>query len=60
MLFINCSKRGQTAPLCENAPTLRLPKSVFRAQNGKHSDLVVRRYGNGCCCGFAPRFPYPR
>ena len=35
---------------------LHLPKDLLSAQNGKHSDC----YGNGCCRGFAPLFPYHR
>ena len=40
------------------------PRDFYVSQGDKHSDLTVckskRRYGNGCCCGFTPRFPYPR
>ena len=37
----------------------KLPKRLLSAQNGKHSDLTsLMSYGNGCCHGFSPRFPY--
>ena len=39
------------------------PRDLYGSQNDKHSDLTFpleKSYGNGCCRGFAPRFPYPR
>ena len=39
------------------------PRDFYGAQTDKHSDLTSEKrmnYGNGCCSGFAPRFPYPR
>ena len=37
------------------------PRDFFVLQIDKHSDssCVPKNYGNGCCCGFSPRFPYP-
>ncbi len=44
--------------------SLRLPKRLLYSRPDKHSDLGGKinflGYGNGCCHGFSPRFPYPR
>ena len=38
------------------------PRDFYESQTDKHSDLIclTQTYGNGCCCGFPPRFPYPQ
>ena len=44
--------------------SLRSPKRLLYSRPDKHSDLGGKinflGYGNGCCRGFSPRFPYPR
>ena len=44
--------------------SLRLPKRLLYSRPDKHSDLGGKinflGYGNGCCRGFSPQFPYPR
>jgi len=57
-------KRTDTLPVSASLASPHVAQEIFyEAQNDKHSDLTDSfelRYGNGCCCGFSPRFPYPR